>query len=134
MWYDYSFRPQGVSEELAALKQTDHGRWNDLVFVKMPYDDKRFLELEIERLEAQLGRVKDHDTIVSGTHFLPFRECVTSIGRERSSSGITTTRSWAPRALENCSRATASNTRSMAIRTPRKSKSSGLSTCRESRP
>ncbi len=81
MWYDFSFRPQGVSEELAALKQTDSGRWNDLVFVKMPYDDKRFLEMELERLEVQLKRVKGHETIVSGTHFLPFRECVTSTGQ-----------------------------------------------------
>ncbi|MFH1199525.1 MAG: metallophosphoesterase [Candidatus Micrarchaeota archaeon] len=81
MWYDYSFRPQGVSEELAALKQTDTGRWNDLVFVKLPYDDKMFLEVELDRLEAQLKRVKDREIIVSGTHFLPFRECVTSIGK-----------------------------------------------------
>ncbi|MFH1200277.1 MAG: metallophosphoesterase [Candidatus Micrarchaeota archaeon] len=81
MWYDYSFRPDGVSEELAALKQTDQGRWNDLVFVKMSFDDKRFLEMELERLEAQLKRVKGCETIVSGTHFLPFRDCVTSTGR-----------------------------------------------------
>ena len=81
MWYDYSFRPQGVSEELAALKQTEHGRWNDAVFVKMPYGDKRFLELELERLKAQLERVKGRNAIVSGTHFLPFRECVTSMGK-----------------------------------------------------
>jgi putative phosphoesterase len=81
MWYDYSFRPEGISEELCLRKKSEHSTWMDLEYVKLPYSDKEFCELELKRLEKQLSNVKGVKTIVSATHFLPFKECVTKINK-----------------------------------------------------
>ncbi|MEK6843681.1 MAG: hypothetical protein AABY04_04280, partial [Candidatus Micrarchaeota archaeon] len=89
MWYDYTYRPEGISEENCILKRTTYfdgaiprtTMWMDCEFVKMPFGDKEFCELELVRLEKQLRKVKNAKTILSGTHFLPFKECVTRIGK-----------------------------------------------------
>lgn len=88
MWYDYSFRAKEFSEDSCIQKKVSYIEdgfsqtmiWMDSEYVKMPYSDKSFCDLELARLEAQLKAVQGK-TIIAGTHFIPFKECVTSIGK-----------------------------------------------------
>jgi predicted phosphohydrolase len=96
MWYDYSFKPAGVTDEQAKLKCTDKSVWNDVNFVKWKYEsdynhdgfpDKAYSDAEIKRLEWQFTKLQQRSsilppvkTIISATHFLPFKECVKSTG------------------------------------------------------
>lgn len=90
MWYDYSFRPEAFSEDSCIQKRFTYmdgnipraTMWMDSEYVRMPYSDKEFCEMELAILETQLQNAfKRGKNIISGTHFLPFKECVASIGK-----------------------------------------------------
>jgi 3',5'-cyclic AMP phosphodiesterase CpdA len=101
-WYDYSFAQSslgiprrfyerkvspGVAERLAEYadlveRRDDVGpaawdvvaRWNDGRFVKLGLSDEAFLDGQLTQLRAQLGSLRDVETIVAAVHHLPFRE------------------------------------------------------------
>ncbi len=102
-WYDYSFRDEAVGIPLRfyehkvapgyarhdwrfghLVRTTDdvspaglraNSRWMDGEMIRWGLDDRRFNQLTIERLEAQLAAVEPRvRTIVAITHHVPFAE------------------------------------------------------------
>jgi len=105
-WYDYSFRDQALGIPLRfyehkvapgfarhdwrfghLLRTTDdvspdglraNSRWMDGEMIRWALDDRRFNQLTLERLEAQLTEVESGvRTIVAVTHHIPFAEMLT---------------------------------------------------------
>lgn len=102
-WYDYSFRDESLGiprrfyehkagpgyalrdpslqhlidplESLPARALDARSYWNDGRMIRWSLDDRRFSQLTVERLEAQLAAVEPQvRTIVAITHHLPFRQ------------------------------------------------------------
>ena len=102
-WYDYSFRDESIgvpnrfyeakaapgyalgspefrhlferADDLSAAALKAHSLWMDGRMIRWSLDDRRFTQLTLERLEAQLAVLEPRvRTIVAITHHVPFAE------------------------------------------------------------